>query len=84
LDFVEPLTGYNEAKPLTLAEPRLRCAKQTEQLGFYSGLLRRLGLIANVHRIGHRPGASGDPGEMTGSLKKMLEAATLKIARRAI
>jgi hypothetical protein len=42
--------------------------------GVYSRLLRRLGLIANVHRIDHRAGASGDPGEMTGSLKKMLEA----------
>jgi hypothetical protein len=41
LDFVEPLTAYNEAKSLTLAKPRLRCAKQTEQLGFCSVQSRR-------------------------------------------
>jgi hypothetical protein len=49
LDFVEPLTAYNEAKSLTLAEPRLRCAKQTEQLGFCS--------VQSRHRQYRRPGS---------------------------
>ena len=49
LDFVEPLTAYNEAKFLTLAEPRLRCAKQTEQLGFCS--------VQSRHRQYRRPGS---------------------------
>jgi len=49
LDFVEPLTAYNEAKSLILAEPRLRCAKQTEQLGFCS--------VQSRHRQYRRPGS---------------------------
>lgn len=49
MDFVEPLTAYNEAKSLTLAEPRLRCAKQTESIpGYFVGLgllLTFIGLV---------------------------------------